>query len=243
MTTTAPAELIDFAGRTLRRVPGARPAIGTDRSDMLTITAPPQATPETLQQLVGDHYQAVARWIDHGAACDAWAPIAKELVPGEGFVLNGYNHRLRYDTGAGHQRAEFVHSGRWLLVDPALREDPQAVVRAIVEAYGWHTRDRLRTAVERFGPRLGLRGMLTVRTSGIERTWIAARAGKTGLTLEAHWGLSQFGGVVLDYLTARTLTARPDVRTSLETLVPCPEQPRRRLHAEAPRVWTGGTAR
>lgn len=246
MTTAEPAELIGFAGRTLRRVPGARPAIGTDRSDMLTITAPPQATPESLRRLVAQHYPAVARWVDHGAACDAWAPIAKELVPGEGFVMNGHNHRLRFDREAGHRRAQFVRSGRWLLVDPALREDPQAVAEAITQAYAHHTAERLHTAAERLHtaaerlwPRLGLPRAPTVRTSGIERTWIAARAGKTGVTLDAHWALSQFGGAVLDYLTARTLSARPDVRVSLETLVPCPEQPRRRMHAEAREVWTG----
>lgn len=232
--------LVMFASRALRRVDGPKPAIGTDRSDMLTITAPHTATPASLTRLAGAHYPAITRWVRQGSAIDAWVPLRKELVAGEGFVLNGFNHRLRWDTAHG-PGATFVNEhGRWLYVHPDLRGDTEAVREAIIKCYGQHVRERLRTAAEMFGPRFGFSKPLDVRsTEAVRSTWIAMRSGKSMLTVEAHWALAQFTTGSIQYLIARTFAARPGARSRLGIVMPCPEQRRRQLHEEAPKVWEG----
>jgi hypothetical protein len=232
--------LVRFASRTLRRIDGPKAAIGTDRSDMLTITAPAAAGVANLTRQVGAHYPAITRWVRQGSAVDAWVPPAKELVAGEGFELGAHSHRLRWD-GAHGPGATFVNEhGRWLYVHPDLRDDAAAARQAIIKRYGQHTREKLRAAAELFGPRFGFRKPLDVRSTDTDRpAWIAMRSGKSMLTVEAHWALAQFSTGSIQYLTARTFAARPGARSRLDVVMPCPWQPRRRFHEEAPNVWEG----
>ena len=232
--------LVRFASRTLRRIDGPKPAIDTDRSDMLTITAPHTATSASLTRQVGAHYPAITRWIRQGSAIDAWVPLRKELVAGEGFVLNGFNHRLRWDAAHG-PGATFVNEhGRWLYVHPDLRGDAEAARAAIIKCYGQHTREKLRAAAELFGPRFGFSKPLDVRsTEAVRPAWIAMRSSKSMLTVEAHWALAQFTTGSIQYLTARTFAARPGARGCLDVVMPCPEQPRQRFQDEARGVWEG----
>lgn len=232
--------LVMFASRALRRVDGPKPAIGTDRSDMLTITAPPTATPAGLTRQVGGHYPTITRWVRQGSAIDAWAPLRKELVAGEGFELGGYSHRLRWEAAHG-PGATFVNEhGRWLYVHPDLRGDTEAVREAIIKCYGQHAREKLRAAAEMFGPRFGFNKPLDVRsTEAVRPAWITMRSAKSMLTVEAHWALAQFTTGSIQYLAARTFAARPGARSRLDVVMPCPEQPRRRFHEEASKVWEG----
>lgn len=232
--------LVRFASRALRRIDGPKPAVGTDRSDMLTITAPRTATSASLTRHAGAHYLAITRWVRQGSAIDAWAPLRKELVAGEGFVLNGYSHRLRWDAAHGLGAAFVNEHGRWLYVHPDLRGDTEAVRAAIIKCYGQHTREKLRAAAEIFGPRFGFSNPLDVRsTEDVRPAWITMRSSKSMLTVEAHWALAQFTTGSIQYLTARTFAARPGARARLDIVMPCPEQPRKRFHEEAPRIWEG----
>lgn len=232
--------LVRFASRTLRRMDGPKPAIGTDRSDMLIVIAPRTATRESLTRQISAHYPAIARWVREGSAVDAWEPLRKELVAGEGFELGGHSHRLRWDAAHG-QGATFVNQhGRWLYVHPDLRGDQEATRAAIIKCYSQHTREKLRASAEVFGPRFGFRKPLDVRSTEANRpAWITMRSSKSMLTVEAHWALAQFTTGSIQYLTARTFAARPDARGRLDMVMPCPEQPRRRFHEEAPKVWEG----
>lgn len=232
--------LVMFASRTLRRTDGPKPAIGTNRSDMLTITAPPTATSASLTRHVGAHYPAITQWVRQGSAIDAWAPLRKELVAGEGFELGGHSHRLRWDAAHG-PGATFVNEhGRWLFVHPDLRGNQEAARAAIIKCYGQRTREKLRAAAELFGPRFGFSKPLDVRSTEVDRqAWIAMRSSKSMLTIEAHWALAQFTTGSIQYLTARTFAARPGARARLDVVMPCPEQPRRRFHEEASKVWEG----
>lgn len=243
MTVTLDAApMVVFASRALRRIPGARAAIGTDRSDMLTVTAPPDATEASLKRLVGHHYPAIARWIQQGSAADAWAPIARQFVGGEGFLLDGRSARLRLDDAQQPGVAQFERDGFgcWLHVNRG--DDPEAVLRAIVDCYAALSRERVRNATKRLAPRFGLRFALDVRGHERDRDWISTRLAKDVLRVQAHWALAQFTAPTLEYLVARTLASRTEARVSLAAVVPCPEQPRRRLHHEAPEVWTGDLA-
>lgn len=232
--------LVMFASRTLRRIDGPKPAIGTDRSDMLTITAPRTATSASLTRLAGAHYPAIARWVREGSAIDAWVPPRKELVAGEGFVLNGFSHRLRWDAERGPGAVFVNEHGRWLYVHPDLRGDTEATRAAIIKCYSQHTREKLRSAAEMFGPRFGFSKPLDVRsTEAVRPAWITMRSSKSMLAVEAHWALAQFTTGSIQYLTARTFAARPGARARLDVVMPCPEQPRQRFHEEAPKVWEG----
>lgn len=232
--------LLTFAGRTLRRIDGARLAIGTDRSDMLTVTAPVDTPDADLQRMVRDHYSAISRWVDRGEAVDAWRPHVKEFVPAEGFLLKGRNTRLRWDpdhgTGASFVRDGF---GWWLAVDASLRGDNTATRQAVVDCYERHSMELALASAERFASRAGVRLPLASRATDRDRVWVATRAGKNAFTFEVGWALAQFSPLTVDYLVARALTARLDVRVNLETLVLCPWQPRRRFHKEAANVWDG----
>lgn len=232
--------LVTFASRALRRIDGPKPAIGTDRSDMLTITAPRTATSASLTRQVGAHYPTIVRWIRQESAVDAWVPAAKELVAGEGFLLGGHSHRLRWDAAHG-PGATFVNEhGRWLYVHPDLRDAQEATREAIIKCYSQRTREKLRTAAEMFGPRFGFRKPLDVRSTEADRpAWITMRSSKSMLTVEANWALAQFTTGSIQYLTARTFAARPGAKAWLNVVMPCPEQPRRRFHKEAPTVWEG----
>lgn len=236
------ANLVTFASRTLRRVPGERPSIGTDRSDMLTVTAPPDLPEAAVARLVGHHYSAIATWCQRGSACDAWAPIARQLVNGEGFLHNGRSARFRRRADQAPGTAEFTRDGHgwWLHANPD--DEPQTVLRAIVACYGTLTRERARRAAEQFAPRFGFRQTLDVRVHDRERDWVSTRLAKGVLKVEAHWALAQFTHSTVDYLVARALAARSDARFRLEAVVPCPEQPRRAFQREAPGVWTGELA-
>lgn len=229
-----------FASRALRRVDGPKLSIETDRNDMLTIAAPHTATPASLTRQVGAHYPTITRWVRKGSAIDAWVPLRKELVAGEGFVLNGYSHRLRWDAAHG-PGATFVNEhGRWLFVHPGLRSDQEAARAAIIKCYSQHTREKLRAAAEMFGPRFGFNKPLDVRsTEAVRPAWITMRSAKSMLTVEAHWAMAQFTTGSIQYLTARTFAARPGARARLDVVMPCPEQPRRRFHEEASKVWEG----
>jgi hypothetical protein len=238
---TAPddaAHLVTFAARTLRRIDGARPAIGTDRSDALTVTVPVDTSDADVQRAIRDHYETICRWVSRDEAVDAWQPPAKEFVAGEGFLLKGRSCRFRWGAGPG---ALFVRDGFgwWLEVDASLRGDSAAVRRAIIDCYGRHSGNAVLVSAERFASRAGVSLPLAAKATERDRAWVAIRAGKNALTFDAHWALAQFSTTTVDYLVARALTARPDVHASLETLMPCPWQPRRRFHKEACDVWDG----
>lgn len=240
---TAPCSsvrLVTFASRTLRRIDGAKPAIGTDRSDMLIITAPADASDADVQRAVDRHYGAISRWVKNDEAVDAWRPLVKEFIPAEGFLLKGRSARLRWDPDHG-PGASFVRDGYgwWLAIDASLRGDDTATRQAIIDCYGRHSADAVLTSAEGFASQVAVRWPIAIRTTDRDRGWVATRAGKNVLTFEVHWALAQFSLTTIDYLVARALAARPDVRASLETLVPCPWQPRRRFHEEAPNVWEG----
>jgi predicted metal-dependent hydrolase len=234
------ARLVTFASRTLRRIDGARPSIGTDRSDALTVTAPADMSDTDVQRMVRDHYGAVSQWVDRGEAADARRPQTKEFVPAEGFLLKGRSARLRWDADHG-PGASFVRDGFgwWLAIDATLRNDDTATRQAVIDCYGRHSTDAVLVSAERFASRAGVGLPLAARVTDRDRAWVATRAGKNVLTLEVHWALAQFSLTTVDYLVARALTARPDARASLESLVPCPWQPRRRFHEEAVNVWEG----
>jgi predicted metal-dependent hydrolase len=242
-TVTAPhaaTRLVTFAGRTLRRIDGARLAIGTDRSDMLTVTAPAGTPDADVQRMAREHYGAISGWVQRGEAVDAWRPLAKEFVSGEGFLLKGRSARLRWVAGHG-AGASFIRDGFgwWLAVDASMCGDDVATRQAVIDCYGRHSVKAVLASAELFAKRAGVRRPLAGRATDRDRVWVATRAGKSGLTFEAHWALAQFPLTTVDYLVARALTARPDVSTSLESLVPCPWQPRRRFHEEAANVWEG----
>jgi predicted metal-dependent hydrolase len=239
-TLNSTVRLVTFASRTLRRIDGAKPAIGTDRSDALTITIPAAATDADAQRMVRDHYAAVSRWVDHGEAVDAWRPQIKEFIPAEGFLLKGRSARLRWDADHG-PGASFVQDGFgwWLAIDASLRGDDTATRQAVIDCYARHSADAALASAERFASRAGVGLPLAARVTDRSRAWVATRAGKSALTLEAHWALAQFSLPTVDYLVARALTARPDVRANLESPMPCPWQPRRRFHEEAANTWEG----
>lgn len=236
------ATLVTFAGRTLRRIPGDRVAIGTDRSDMLTVTAPADATDASLKRAIGRHYPAIARWVTEESAIDACSPAAKELVPGEGFLLDGRCARYRHsgEQPAGTAQFERDGFGWWLRAN--IGDDPETVLRAITACYGPLARERVRKAAEQFAPRFGLRQAIDARAHDRERDWVSTRLAKGVLRVEAHWALAQFSRPSVDYLVARALAGRTDARCSLEAVVPCPWEPRRRFHREAPDIWTGAPA-
>jgi len=239
-TLNSTVRLVTFASRTLRRIDGARPAIGTDRSDALTVTAPAYMPDADVQRMVRDHYGAISRWVDRGEAVDAWRPHVKEFVPAEGFLLKGRSVRLRWDADHG-PGASFVRDGFgwWLAVDASLRGDDDATRQAVIECYEQHSVKAALASAERFASRAGIRQPLAARATDRDRVWVATRAGKKAFTFEVGWALAQFSPLTVDYLVARALTARLDVHVSLETLMPCPWQPRRRFHEEAVNVWEG----
>lgn len=230
--------LVTFADRTVRRIDGARAAVGTDRSDALTVTVPAGTPDADVRRAVRDHYGVICRWVKHDEAVDAWQPVAKEFVAGEGFLLKGRSCRFRWGVGSD---AAFVQDGfgRWLEVDASLRGDDTAVRQAVINCYGPRSTEAVLTSARGFASRAGIGLPLVAKVTERDRAWVAIRAGRSGLTFEAHWALAQFSLTTVDYLVARALTARSDVRASLETLVLVPWQPRRRFHEEARNVWGG----
>lgn len=230
--------LVTFAARTLRRIDGTRAAIGTDRSDALTVTVPADTSDADVQRTVRDHYGTICRWVDRGEAADAWQPPAKEFVAGEGFLLRGRSCRFRWGASPG---AAFVRDGFgwWLEVDEALREDSATVRRAVIDCYSAQSIEAVLRSAGDYVSTASIRLPLAAKATDRDRAWVATRASKSALTFEAHWALAQFSLTTVKYLVARALTARPDVRVSLETLAPCPWQPRRRFHDEAPHLWDG----
>ena len=230
--------LVTFADRTVRRIDGARAAVGTDRSDALTVTVPADTADADVRRAVRDHYGVICRWVKHDEAIDAWQPVAKEFVAGEGFLLKGRSCRFRWGAGPG---ASFDRDGfgEWLEVDASLRGDDAAVRQAVINCYSLKSAEVALMCARGFASRAGVVWPLVSKVTERDWAWVATRVGKNGLTFEAHWALAQFSLTTVDYLVARALTARPDVCTSLETLVPCPWQPRRRFHEEARNVWGG----
>lgn len=237
-TTTGTARLVTFASRILRRLDGVRAAIGTDRSDALTVTAPADTSDADVQRVIHNHYNAISRWVSRDEVVDAWQPLAKEFVAGEGFLLKGRSCRFRWGVGPG---ASFVRDGFgwWLEVDELLRGDFAAVLQAVIDCYSEQSVKVVLRSAESFAPRAGISLPIVATTTSRDQAWTATRAGGSHLTLVAHWALAQFSLTTVDYLVARALTARPDVRASLETLMPCPWQPRRRFHEEARNIWEG----
>lgn len=230
--------LVTFADRTVRRIDGARAAVGTDRSDALTVTVPAGTPDADVQRAIRDHYGAICRWVKHDEAVDAWQSVSKEFAAGEGFLLKGRSCRFRWGAGPG---ASFDRDGfgEWLEVDTSLRGDDAAVRQAVIDCYSLKSTEVALTSARAFALRASLGLPVMSKATERDRAWMATRSGKNGLTFEVHWALAQFSLTTVDYLVARVLTARPDVRASLETLVPCPWQPRRRFHEEAPNVWAG----
>lgn len=237
----AAVRLVTFAARTLRRIDGPKAAIGTDRSDMLTVTVPADTSDADVQRAIDRHYPAISRWVRRDEAVHAWQPLVKEFTAGEGFLLHGRSCRFRWGANPG---ASFVRDGFgwWLEVDGSLRGDTAATRQAVIDCYGEQSVEAALKSASRFAPRAGIGVPLAAKATNRDRAWVATRVGRGVFTFEVHWALAQFSGTTVDYLVARTLTARPDVRPSLETLVPCPWQPRRRFHAEAPNVWCGGVS-
>jgi hypothetical protein len=138
MTITQTGSLVAVGNLTLRRVPGARPAIRTDRSDMLTLVLPEEATEEDARQVVLRHYGSVSRWLAVGDVVNAWEPLAKELVPGEGFLLSGRSHRMCWRSPNAVHAAAFepTDHGVWLKVHPNLQLHPEAAKRRFLTATG-----------------------------------------------------------------------------------------------------------
>jgi predicted metal-dependent hydrolase len=213
--------LVTFAARTLRRIDGTRAAIGTDRSDMLTVTVPISTSDADIRRVIDKHYRAISQWVTRDEAVDAWQPLAKEFVAGEGFLLNGRSCRFRWGAKPG---ASFVRDGFgwWLEVDASLRGNNAAVRQAVIDCYAERSVGVALKSADRFAPRAGVSLPLVAKSTERDRVWVATRSGKNVLTFEAHWALAQFSLTTVDYLVARVLTDRPDVHPSLETLVPCP---------------------
>lgn len=241
MTTTQTGSLVAVGNLTLRRVPGPRPAIRTDRSDMLTLVLPDEATEEQAREVVLRHYGAASRWLRVGDAVNAWEPLAKELVPGEGFPLHGRSHRMCWRSpNAAHAAAfEPTEHGVWLKVDPALEGRIGAAAGAIVDCYERETIDVVRRRFGEHAARLGAGSLASVAVTDDDARWVGLRAGRNGLTVTAHWALAQFGISSVDYLLCRALCARAkrDVRAFYRD-----QYAARRLHDEARDAWTGQLA-
>lgn len=235
-----PGPLVTVAGVTLRRVTGVRPVIRTDRSDMLTLVLPENASGEEARKVALRHYSAVSRWIQHGEAVNAWAPIVKELVGGEGFPLDGRSHRMRWQQPTSVHAAAFepTEHGVWLKVDPAL-DGQAAAIAAIIDCYRRETVDVVRRRFGEYAARIGAGTLASVAVTDHDTRWIGLRTGRGGLTVTAHWALAQFGIGSVDYLICRALCAR--AKRDIRTFFPDPYAARR-LHDEARDVWTGNVA-
>lgn len=233
--------LVTVADITLRRVAGPRPTIRTDRSDMLTLILPEDANAEEARQVVLRHYGAVSRWLTLGEAANAWEPLAKELVPGEGFPLGGRSRRMRWRSPNAPHAAAFepTEHGVWLKVDPALRERPDAATEAIIDCYRRETIDVVRRRFSEYANRLDAGRLASIAVTDDDAYWVRLRAGRNGLAVTAHWALAQFGILNVDYLLCRALCAR--ARRDIRTFYP-DQYAARRLHDEARDVWTGDVA-
>lgn len=236
-----PGPLVTVAGVTLRRVTGPRPVIRTDRSGMLVLALPDDATEQEARDMVLRHYAAVYRWVTCREAANAWAPIVKELVGGEGFPLGGRSHRMRWQQPTAAHAAAFepTEHGVWLKVDPALREGPDVAASAIIDCYRRETIDVVRRRFGEYAVRTGAGPLASVAVTDDDARWIGLRAGRSGLTVTAHWALAQFGVSSIDYLICRVLCAR--AKRDIRAVFPDPYAARR-MHDEARDVWTGNIA-
>jgi Protein of unknown function DUF45 len=242
MTTTQAGSLVAVGNLTLRRVSGARPAIRTDRSDMLTLVLPEEATEEDARQVVLRHYGSVSRWLAVGDVVNAWEPLAKELVPGEGFLLSGRSHRMCWRSPDAVHAAAFepTDHGVWLKVHPNLKDRTDAAREAILDCYRRESIDVVRRRFSEYAARVGVGSLGSVIVADDDAYWLRLRVGRNGLTVTAHWALAQFGISNVDYLLCRALCAR--AKRDLRGVFPDQYAPRR-LHDEARDVWTGQIAR
>jgi hypothetical protein len=208
---------------------------------MLTLVMPEDATQEQARKLALRHYGAVSRWLTVGEAVNAWGPLVKELVPGEGFMLDGRSHRMCWRQPAAGYAAAFEPTGHgvWLKVAPGLEADPDAATEAIKACYAREAAARVRERYGTYADRLDLGPLADVRTTDDGARWVSIRTTRRGLNITAHWALAQFGTCSVDYLLCRALCARAG--RSIEAVFPGPYT-RRDMQREARDVWTGEIA-